>query len=163
MENEHAFEADATVSTFTKVRSTDSRDSRRGHDLVQSAVGGFEAEVRQRSERSPLLGHRRSKSSSASGSSHGHPEDLGNGDGWDGLRDFDGLPWYKTPSVCSTLLYFPRHLMDPRFSGFFRPSSSSPWHSGPPLSLRSTSSLLSSAEITVLNDPCSTPTSTWPR
>ena len=79
-QNEQAFEAEQDVNAFVGLRPR-SVLSRRS--LVQGRNG---SQQNMEDDRAPLLGGDRDEAPT-----------------WDGERDFEGEPWWKTPSVGASL------------------------------------------------------------
>ena len=100
MENEQVFQAETEIAELNKHLSRDSRRSHDGYDAVQAAVGGFDTRPPIISERTRLLGQEQSDSRSDTHEGGNPPPDGNDGLAWDGEHEFDGLPWYKKPSVC---------------------------------------------------------------
>lgn len=98
MENEAAFEADTEVHGLEQMRSSSPyRSTQKGHDTVKASSGGFESEREIYNEESPLLSpNREDGSREASEDGAGGPSEPPK---WDAERDFEGLPWWKKPSV----------------------------------------------------------------
>lgn len=66
-----------------------SRTSYTGEQVVVEAQGGIDNRfVDERGEEEPLLGNERQRKDSSGGAE------------WHGMAEFEGLPWYKRPSVC---------------------------------------------------------------
>ena len=98
MDNEAAFEADVEVHGLEQMHSRSShRSTDKGHDTVKASLGGFESEREIHNEESPLLSPNRVDGSrEASSEGVNGPREPPR---WDGERDFEGLPWWKKPSV----------------------------------------------------------------
>ena len=99
METEQAFEAEAELDVLGRNRSSSTQSKWKGQDAVQSAAGGFESQRDiDHDETSSLLRSPGQKHSDSDGSTH-----VGDGEQsppeWSGVHDFDGLPWWKRPSV----------------------------------------------------------------
>jgi hypothetical protein len=93
MDSNHIFEADATLNTEEEERNgTGYRNvNSTGLKAAAAANGGYDGHLESSAaEDTPLL---------AGGADAGAP---GSSDGetiWPGATDFEGLPWWKTPSV----------------------------------------------------------------
>ncbi len=97
MENDAVFDAEANLDNQLRQRlaqgSRDGQNSRFGHDAVTIANGGFERQSHA-NEDTPLL---------IDGGNEDLAEGLDTDDNgapvWPGQAEFDGLPWWKRPSV----------------------------------------------------------------
>ena len=99
MENEQVFEADAELHGIEYMRSRSSHaTAQKSRSPVKATFHGIEIEANSPSEESPLLppDHRDGGSGEAS-------EDGDAPAKWNGERDFEGLPWWKKPSVSDTV------------------------------------------------------------
>ncbi|KZF22941.1 MFS general substrate transporter [Xylona heveae TC161] len=98
MENDAAFEAEASAETRLRYSSPDRhrRGSHIGVDATVAAQGGYDKHNVVVSEASPLLGQQSQEDDTGRVS-----QDEGSSDGteWHGVIDFEGLPWWKKPSV----------------------------------------------------------------
>ena len=94
MENDEVFVADAKVDPRLQLRS---QSFRRGQDLAEAASGGIRGHRNSRDETAPLMGKRRRNSESTSESPN-TDEDTSTAE-WSGAKDFEGRPWWRTPSV----------------------------------------------------------------
>lgn len=99
--NDQVFEADQDVNAFEqmgpKSRKSDS-SLHKGRDTMKAAFGVLESQEHMRDDHTPLLSRERSQSYGS------REETVAGGDGrgdpsWDGERDFEGRPWWNTPSV----------------------------------------------------------------
>jgi len=90
LHNDAVFEADAYVD---QGRRRGPKSKTLAEDMVTAAQGGLDIPARRYShdENTPLLG--------AAGGSGASGNDNGADSEWDGYADFEGLPWYRTPSV----------------------------------------------------------------
>ena len=103
MENEQAINAEAELDALARNRSSSSQSPDKGRDAIQATNGGLEWQKDMAGEESPLLSKQPGQSQSASDQAsdiedreEGPPE-------WSGAHDFDGLPWWKRPSVSPPL------------------------------------------------------------
>ena len=115
MNNDAVFQADTEIDTQLRLERRQRRDhtSINGGDVVPTAHGRAPA-ARGRAassgeEETPLLGY--SEDSRSSYTTPGSISDGGDGgderdndDKWAGSADFDGLPWWKRPSVCCRII-----------------------------------------------------------
>ncbi len=99
METDQAFEAEAELDTLARNRSSSAHSKRKGHDAVQAAVGGFGSHEDIESEDAPLLANSPTQKYSDRGGSAYVGDTESSPPEWSGAHDFDGLPWWKTPSV----------------------------------------------------------------
>lgn len=99
MDNGQVFEAEAEIEAL---RPNVQRSSHQGHDMLQIVAGGFEAQPGSASEETPLLGPNRRTRHSSADCTKDTPINPIDQSSWDGEHDFDGLPWYRTPSVCES-------------------------------------------------------------
>ena len=95
MENEEVFQADAELHGLAHMDLRSSYPTKqKGHDIAKAALRGIQVERDISSEESPLLS-RNSEDRDREASEReirGPPK-------WDGERDFEGLSWWKKPSV----------------------------------------------------------------
>lgn len=95
MENQDLLAAEADVDT--ELRAADSTPKPHQSEGVRSRkVGERVSERYSDHEDSPLLGDESDIPPSRSGRQNGVHE---NASAWPGMNDFEGLPWWKKPSV----------------------------------------------------------------
>jgi hypothetical protein len=95
MDNEQAFEAEAEFEAIERNRS---RSRRHARDPVQAVAGASKSQNESNRENSPLLKHRHRSQLDLGDSID--VEDGGDDESeWTGAHDFDGLSWWKRPSV----------------------------------------------------------------
>ncbi|KAL9102356.1 MAG: hypothetical protein Q9163_002478 [Psora crenata] len=101
MENIEPFEAETDID-LSRSRSQSGPLSQR-HDAFTAAYGAIDPVDHAPDENEALLG-------STKGRKHKEPPGIGNGHGdsdtplkWSGQRDFEGLPWWRTPSARAPL------------------------------------------------------------
>ena len=99
MENDRAFEADAELDALERNLSGSSHSTRNGHEAIQAVVGGFESQQERDHAESPLLPKQPGQNRSDSDQAVLVDEEDGSSQEWSGAHDFDGLPWWKRPSV----------------------------------------------------------------
>lgn len=99
METDQALEAEAELDTIARNRSSSTYSKWRGRDPVQTAAGGFESHGDIGPEEIPLLPESPTQESSDSDGSTYIGDTEPNSQEWSGAHDFDGLPWWKKPSV----------------------------------------------------------------
>lgn len=98
MDNEEAFEADAEIHGLEQLRSRSLPPStHKGHDTLKETSAGFEPERDIHNEESPLLSPNRGDGGREA-SEHGVGE-ISGPPKRDGEGDFEGRPWWNTPSV----------------------------------------------------------------
>jgi len=100
MENEEVFETEAEQHGLAKSQSQSSyRSTQEGHDAAKSAQGEIETQEDVDYEDTPLLSHGRGGNTEASPALNDN-EGRGRDDpSWPGQYDFEGQPWYRTPSI----------------------------------------------------------------
>jgi len=97
MENDQVFEAERDVDVLFKMRSQSSQHSKHdGRDALQAALGGFETQKAGRTETTPLLSQEARDPHETAGDEDADPRGPSK---WSGERDFEGLHWWKKPSV----------------------------------------------------------------
>lgn len=102
MENEQAFEADGELDALSRRRSQSSQASaNKGRETMQAALGGFDNRKPEPHEHTPLLSHGGGGSRPDEYDGSGRPKEPSGPAEWEGALDFEGLPWYKRPSVSS--------------------------------------------------------------
>ena len=99
MESSRAFEADAELDALARNPSGSSHRTQTGYNAAQAAAGGLDLEPDSDHEDSFLLpkqsgdNHLNSDGDTSVEEGEAHSEE------WSGAHDFDGLPWWKRPSV----------------------------------------------------------------
>ena len=119
MESDQVFTADAILDQPSST-SSPLYNRRRGHDAMQSAVGGIESQKITDYEDSPLLSRDNHRDYSAGRLTPDEDEDRPLPT-WSGERDHEGKPWWKTPSVRAKQPYRKStfaDVCDDRCSGF---------------------------------------------
>lgn len=107
MENDQAFEAEADIDALRMLRSRSrsaNRSLHKGHDVMKAAYGGLESTDQ---EDTALLSREHDRDQRAQELAGEDSGDEGDKPTWPGEHDFDGLPWWKTPSVSTPRLISP--------------------------------------------------------
>ena len=123
---DEVFEADASVENQARRRgSSGLYQTESSDDVARPVHHRIDGQSKiPTDEETPLL-------DGEGGHSGDPPQD---GVEWEGAKDFEGLPWWKKPSVCiwtfHVLGYTSTNLSDTRGFGSFHPSSYIPLHSG---------------------------------
>ena len=94
MENNDAFEGDAEIQALNRSSSSVAKDVdvTDAMTAVYSSIDG--TTMGDASEEDPLLGRSRTRDADHHDSSSA-PDIT-----WTGDKDFEGVPWWRTPSVC---------------------------------------------------------------
>ena len=99
MENDPAFVADAHLEITSRSRSRHSyRANHRAHDSIGAANSAIESSKGSDSAETPLLSRSIEEDfarPSSSDDGKPQPEEAE----WSGAKDFEGRPWWNTPSV----------------------------------------------------------------
>jgi hypothetical protein len=97
MENNHLFETDAGLDAGDEEqnRAGYKNGNNAGLKAAVAANGGYDEHLTSRtSEETPLLPEQSGTSET------GHNDGDNTNSYWPGATDFEGMPWWKTPSVC---------------------------------------------------------------
>ena len=98
--NEGVIDAEADVDQRIRHPTNGRSDSHTAEHAALLAGGGVHRPHTETDEETPLLFPGVHKG--ATKSRHGSEESDGiEEESWPGQHDFDGLPWWKTPSVCN--------------------------------------------------------------
>ena len=100
MENDQPFEVDADLGALNRLTShSRQRSLHKGQDALEAAFGQFGSRKERDHEDTPLLQRDSSEEVEARGNAEHEGDDGREPPSWEGERDFEGRPWWKTPSV----------------------------------------------------------------
>ena len=98
MENNDAFATDAESAALTRSH-LEHRPLSKGQRAFTTAYGATDPPDQDGREDQPLLNHNKGEGSGAAGDPGDRGDNSTEPPQWTGGRDFEGLPWWKTPSV----------------------------------------------------------------
>ena len=130
MENNDAFQAEVEIDAFNSSTSTQ-RPLTSSTKFSASAYEAISSSGLNSEENEPLLARIKSRIDDATRVGNESENGEREPPTWSGERDFEGLPWWKTPSVGldTQSLFSPTDTVFLRSGGFYQPSYSSQSHS----------------------------------
>ena len=100
MENDQPFELGADLRPLSRLTSNSrQRSSYKGQDALEPAFGRSGSRKERDQEDTPLLQRDSDEEVGVGGNAEHEGDDGREPPSWQGERDFEGLPWWKTPSV----------------------------------------------------------------
>ena len=98
MEGNEVFETEPEVEMLSRMSSRQ-RPSSEDADAVASAHHTPHTASHSPTETDPLLGKKKTRIYDAAQAAQEHENGQDDAPEWPGQRDFDGLPWWRAPSV----------------------------------------------------------------